>query len=327
MEITTIPILFIMMDPFHKTDYKKAAIVMLMYAIFECVLISISILILYRSCGTFDITEIYKNGFVNNSLCFWLMFVGIGIKIPVFLLHHWLPRVHVESPTICSVLLASVSLKFSSLIMIRILYHVFFCFLNDYINILCVIYLSGSIIACANIFFQKDLKRIFAYFSILHMNLYSIILLTNGGIKNFTFAVLCHSFIMAALFFATDVLENTLKTRNIDQLKLSNIGCHKLKRIMFVSVLALIGLPPSWSFVSELISVYSVSQISNYFVSIIMFILVLVASYIFFIHQSIFGNFSSSVICKTNRFKLSVFYILFAIILSIGISSGIILGE
>ena len=52
---------------------------------------------------------------LNQQISFALMFtVALGIKVPVFPFHLWLPEVHSETDTCGSVLLAGVLLKVGS---------------------------------------------------------------------------------------------------------------------------------------------------------------------------------------------------------------------
>ncbi|MDR2074896.1 MAG: hypothetical protein LBP31_01600 [Holosporales bacterium] len=328
MEAATIP-LFIMMHLSGKYHHKEAASFLLIYGMIGCLLTIISMLIIHNTSGTSDIIELYQKGHVYSKTCFWVILAGIGVKIPLFSLHHWLPKVHVDSPTALSVLLASIALKFSSIMMIKVAYHLFFDYLIEYANLLSCLCLAGAIIACVNIFFQKDLKRIFVYFSILHMNLYIIILLSGGGIKKFVFSVLYHSFIMAILFFVTDIIKTIFKTREIDELKEVNSHFIVVKRLALLSVLTLIGVPVSWGFITEILSVYSANCLSTGYALVVVAVILTSSSYIFFLYQSIFSNWTTNTIHSIDMFHASraskniVLYTLFGVIFSVGIFAGI----
>jgi NADH:ubiquinone oxidoreductase subunit 4 (subunit M) len=57
----------------------------------------------------------YTDTIPNQQISFALMFtVALGIKVPVFPFHLWLPEVHSETDTCGSVLLAGVLLKVGS---------------------------------------------------------------------------------------------------------------------------------------------------------------------------------------------------------------------
>src|SRR5665648_545792 len=47
----------------------------------------------------------------SQTLVFWLLAIGMLVKLPVWPLHTWLPDAHVEAPTAGSIMLAGVLLK------------------------------------------------------------------------------------------------------------------------------------------------------------------------------------------------------------------------
>jgi NADH-quinone oxidoreductase subunit M len=330
MEATAIPLL-VMMHLSGKENHIETASVFLIYGIIGSLCTLIAMLMMHNISATSDIIELYQRGDTYGRTCFWLLLMGVGIKIPLFPLHHWVPRVHVDSPTACSVFLASVILKLSSIMMIRIVYHLFFDYLVEYTNLLSCVCLTGAIISCSNIFFQKDLKRIFVYFSILHMNIYIMILLSSCGIGKFVFSVLYHSFIRATLFFVTDIIGTIFKTRDTEELRKVSLHFIEVKRLIFMSILMLIGIPPSWGFVTEIISVYSINCISTYYAFIAVAIILISSTYMFFLYQLIFGNWTISTINSigmfhtSNAFKKIALYTLFCLTFGIGICSRVFL--
>jgi NADH:ubiquinone oxidoreductase subunit 4 (subunit M) len=48
---------------------------------------------------------------VVSGFCSVLLVLGFLVKLPLFLVHYWLPKAHVEAPTIGSILLAGLLLK------------------------------------------------------------------------------------------------------------------------------------------------------------------------------------------------------------------------
>lgn len=96
-----------------------------------------------------------------------IAFVGIFLaKRPVFLLHRWLPKAHVEAPTVASILLAGVLLKVGLFGLMKALVWVklgprgvFF------------VSLLGINLAPISALFSADSKQFLAYSRVRHMNL------------------------------------------------------------------------------------------------------------------------------------------------------------
>lgn len=330
MEATMIP-LFVMMYTSDKEGIKNTVLQFFAYGMAGALCIMIAMLMIYNEKGTADILKLQQSGFIKNTVCFWILFLGVAIKTPMFPVNYWLPRVHVEAPTVCSVLLGAVMLKFSSLVTVKILYRMFFNTFSNYHGIISIICLISALTACANIFFEKDLKRIFAYFSILHMNIYYLILLSKCELKQFVFAVLYHSFLISILFFIADIIKTVFKTRNIQELK--NIKSHfmKVKRLMLFATLCLIGAPLTWGFITEIIALYSASTLSNRVTGMVAVILMLSSVRAFYVYQSVFELWQTNTINSIDMFQISnaskniVLYTLFAIILFVGVFNIIFL--
>ena len=64
--------------------------------------------------GTDNILILHQFGlnFMGDYTVFWLLILlGMLVKVPVFLVHGWLPKAHVEAPLRGSMILAGVLLK------------------------------------------------------------------------------------------------------------------------------------------------------------------------------------------------------------------------
>lgn len=329
---STIVSMYIMMLSGNKNKNSDAIFQFLVYSLVSALIVLVAIIMIYLETKTSSLSEIYKIG-IKNKTIFFLLCLGIAIKMPVWPLYHWLPTVHVKSPAVCSVLFAAVVLKFSTLLILRFINPLFFDMLLSYKDIIFWIVSISMLFATAQMMFQDDLKKVFAYFSIIHMNLYFLILLSGLGIGSFLFAIMQHSIVMALMFLICDSMKRILNTRLISELKCSKLKIGKIKRLIFIGFMALIGVPFSWGFISEIISVYAVSRMSFTYSCIIAFIILISSLYLMFIYQSVFsdGNNENNKDISLNSFKITdaykktVMFILFSILFIAGIFPGLIL--
>jgi len=146
-----------------------------------------------------------------------LFFFGFAAKIPVFPLHIWLPEAHVEAPTVGSVILAALLLKFGFYGMVRIIFLVcdsnVLLILRPIFLTFCCISLVYSA-ACA--VRQIDLKKIIAYSSVVHMNvaLLGFFVSFQGGLVGATYLMISHGLISGAMFFCVGLLYERFHIRN-----------------------------------------------------------------------------------------------------------------
>ena len=99
----------------------------------------------------------------------FLLGLAFMVKSPLYVLHIWLPKAHVEAPVIGSVLLSGIMLKLGGygFLLLSPFFNPFFYYFK-YLS------LSGSVICCILCFRHHDIKSVVAYSSVVHMGAVTI---------------------------------------------------------------------------------------------------------------------------------------------------------
>ena len=188
-----------------------------------------------------------------NSLFSFFIILAFFIKLPLYFLHSWLPKAHVEAPTIGSMILAALLLKMGAYGIFR------FSFFNpnDFSfkwNIILGWRIINLGIIGFIIFRLKDLKVIIAFSSIKHMLLVTLgwFLFSN---KNLIFCVLLnlgHGFIRSNLFFSIGKFYEKSHSRNVFLKKGINHIKSIFSLIWFTLLIAKSSAPTSISLYREI---------------------------------------------------------------------------
>lgn len=139
-----------------------------------------------------------------------ILLVGLGLKVPIFGLHTWLPWVHATAPTAGSVLLAAVLLKLGTYGIVRLVIPVVpegFTALAPLLGGLAV---TGVIWASLVCLVERDLKRLIAWSSIAHLG-FVVLGLASGtetGLQAALYGNVAHGLISALLFVVVGGLKH-----------------------------------------------------------------------------------------------------------------------
>jgi NAD(P)H-quinone oxidoreductase subunit 4 len=184
------------------------------------------------------------------------LLMGLGIKIPIFPFHTWLPDAHVEASTPVSVLLAGVLLKLGTYGLLRFGVGLF---LDGWLVLapwLATLAAFSALYGASCAIAQKDMKKVVAYSSIAHMAyiLLAAAATTRLSITAATLQMVSHGLISAMLFLLVGVVYKKTGSRDVDYLRgLLNPerGLPITGSLMILGVMASSGIPGLAGFVAE----------------------------------------------------------------------------
>ena len=264
-EIVLLPMYF-MIGVWGGPERKYASIKFFVYTLFGSALMILSFLALYQHAHTFDMRQLRELSATiahgTQLLIFGGMFVGFGIKVPMFPFHTWLPDAHTQAPTQGSVILAAVLLKLGTYCFVRIAINILPEAAKSWAPVIAVLAVIGIIYGALGCLAQTDMKRLIAFSSVAHMGfvMLGIATLTRHGINAAMFGMVAHGLITGMLFFVAGSVKDRFHTLEIKRLGGMLIQMPKMGWILGFASMASLGLPGLAGFWGEfpaILSAYS----------------------------------------------------------------------
>jgi len=215
-------------------------------------------LLLYTVSSSLPILIVFLNNssyiqFVDPSEAVWFSLsitLGFIVKTPMYLVHVWLPKAHVEAPIAGSIVLAGVLLKLGR--------YGLLVFCPSQASQVLTFYLSlriwGSIFCRVSCLRRWDIKSLIAYRSVVHMGVVTIGLVMGNemGYASSLVIVVAHGFCSPILFALSYMVYCSSHSRTI----FNNKGILRVPLVSIVLFLLLtinIGVPPTLTFFRELL--------------------------------------------------------------------------
>ena len=141
---------------------------------------------------------------------FWMGFALI-VKTPIYLVHVWLPKAHVEAPTRGSIILAGILLKIGG---IGLIWLQNFCFLPWSLFFFLCVFFGGAGAALIR-GFQRDGKALVAYRRVAHINLRILVVMffSSLGDRRRRVLIFNHGFVRRGLFLLVGISFHFLRSR------------------------------------------------------------------------------------------------------------------
>nr|ARH54463.1 NADH dehydrogenase subunit 4 [Medon piceus] len=186
-EMSLIPTLILIVGWGYQPERIQAGT----YLLFYTMLASLPMMIaLFNYNKMYNSLDFYlMDGFINNLYMFLSMNLVFLVKMPMYFVHLWLPKAHVEAPISGSMILAGIMLKLGGYGMMRLLINFQFMVMK-YNYMFMVISLIGGFYVSMICIRQTDIKLLIAYSSVAHMGL------VLGGIMTLNYWGLCGSLVM-----------------------------------------------------------------------------------------------------------------------------------
>jgi NADH-quinone oxidoreductase subunit M len=186
----------------------------------------------------------------------WIMlgfFVAFAVKLPMFLLHTWLPDAHTEAPTAGSVILAGLLLKTGAYGMLRFVVPLFPDAAHAIAPAAIALGIAGILYGAIQAFGQTDIKRLVAYTSVSHLGfvLLAIFVWNRLTLQGALITIISHGISTGALFVLAGLIQERIHTREMDRMGGLWDTAPRLSGVGLFFALASLGLPGLGDFVGE----------------------------------------------------------------------------
>lgn len=210
-----IPTLFLILGWGYQPERLQAGLYLLFYTLLASLPLLMGIFFIFFNSFSINITMIITLSFSQSFFYLAIIFAFL-VKIPIFLVHLWLPKAHVEAPVSGSIILAGVLLKLGGYGLIR----VFPFLLNSGVkfNYWCIsIRLVGGVLISLICLRQIDIKGLIAYSSVAHIGivLRGLLSLTYWGIRGSYTLIIAHGLCSSGLFSLANISYERLRRRRL----------------------------------------------------------------------------------------------------------------
>uniref|UniRef100_A0AAU7NIC1 NADH-ubiquinone oxidoreductase chain 4 n=1 Tax=Solus parvifenestratus TaxID=1108703 RepID=A0AAU7NIC1_9NEOP len=278
-EGSLIPTLLLIVGWGYQPERIQAGMYLMFYTLFASLPLFMGIFYLFNDMNSFLIYFLKFYNF-NYYLLYLSMVVAFLVKMPMYFVHLWLPKAHVEAPVSGSMILAGIMLKLGGYGLLRVL--IFLQKINMKLNYLWIsISLIGGFYISLKCFCQVDVKSLIAYSSVAHMSMVigGIMVMNYWGYMGSFILMIGHGLCSSGMFCLANINYERLHSRSMYINKGLMNFMPSMSLWWFLLLSSNMAAPPSLNLMGEISLINSLMSWSYFSMILLMLISFFSAGY------------------------------------------------